>query len=47
MTVIFACRDGEGNGAIACDTALSYGGSYKTVGQSKLVKFPKIGRAHV
>lgn len=40
MTVIFACRDGEGNGAIACDTALSYGSCLKTVGSSKLVKFP-------
>ena len=40
MTVIFACRDGEGNGAIACDTALSYGNYLKTVGASKLVKFP-------
>lgn len=39
MTVIFACRDGEGNGAIACDTALSYGNYLKTVGSSKLVKF--------
>lgn len=40
MTVIFACRDNEGNGAIACDTALSYGNCLKTVGSSKLVKFP-------
>lgn len=40
MTVIFACRDGDGNGAIACDTALSYGSYLKTVGSSKLVKFP-------
>jgi len=40
MTVIFACRDGEGKGVIACDTALSYGSFYKTAGSSKLVKFP-------